>query len=461
MAKVAIVSDNKELLVIIQSSIQKLNHESLVFDNYKKAILSEPDLIFAEWVSGDRQIDIYNGLKDLSNSNIKIVSVIIVPAGNLTAMHRMRAAGATDVLFNPPTTQEIEAEIIECLSISDTLTSIDKSKYLNIISNELVGESPNFKKCLEEIKQAARCDANVLLIGETGTGKEIFAQAIHKLSRRCGNLYLAVNCAGLPGTLLESELFGHVKGAFTGASNAREGRFEAVGAGTLLLDEIGDIDISLQMKLLRVIEQREFQRLGDNTNIPFNARLISATSKDLYNGIEEGNFRRDLLGRIDQFRISIPPLRERRSDISILVRHFILKHARARLIEISHSTMEIIESYHFPMNVRQLENAIIGALARSEPGNILLPKHLPEEIIFRTDSSQKSNFVQINIPINLPYKDAAIYAQQSIDKIYLNNLLLKHKGNHSLAAKEAGIDRKTFSTRLKDSNKFKGEDVDE
>jgi transcriptional regulator with PAS, ATPase and Fis domain len=363
-------------------------------------------------------------------------------------MERARAAGAIDVLFSPPDLEEIRAEIEATDQSAVTLDLIYQDSFRKLRRQSLIGESLAFRKCLNELRLATKCDANVLLIGETGTGKEMFAQTIHQLSRRAGNSLMAINCAGLPGTLLETELFGHVKGSFTGAETSRIGRFEAVGAGTLLLDEIGDIEQALQVKLLRVIEQRVFQRVGDNKDVPFSARLICATSVNLEKAVAVGTFRRDLLGRIDQFRIELPSLRERRDDISGLVGHFLRKHAKGRVIEISKTSLEILEAYDYPMNVRQLENIIIGALARSDPGRLLLPRHLPKEIMTASERQPAAGTRPLSLPTDLTYKEAREYAAQAVDRLYLNELIKKHNGNYSKAAEEAGIDRKTFSARV-------------
>ena len=461
--RIGVVTGDSGLLELLQKDIQACGHEAIVLDDLSDAVAAEPNLVFAEWLEGEYLASVLDGLQAAVVMENPIPIVIFVPVGGVTAMRRARAAGATDVLFLPPDSQEIRAEIGEVCTTSTALYSTEKARFREIVQDTLVGESSNFRKCLEEIRLAARCDANILLVGETGTGKEMFAQAIHRLSRRSGNPYVAVNCASLPENLLESELFGHEKGAFTGADTPRCGRFEAAGAGTLLLDEIGDTKPALQVKLLRVIEQRVFQRLGENKDVPFNARLICATSADLDNAASHGRFRRDLLGRIDQFRIALPPLRERRIDIPILVRHFIRKHARGRRVEISRTTMEVLENYDFPMNIRQLENALVGALARSDPGSLIppkrlptrsdpgsliLPKHLPKEITVSKTPKTKDLGHTIGVPNGLSYEGARAHVCQAIDKLYLISLLRKHGGNHTRAAKEAGIDRKTFAARL-------------
>jgi DNA-binding NtrC family response regulator len=256
-----------------------------------------------------------------------------------------------------------------------------------------------------------------------------------------------VNCTALPETLLESELFGHARGAYTGAESSRQGRFAIVGAGTLLLDEIGDIQPPLQMKLLRVIEQRQFERLGENESVRFDARLVCTTSRNLDQEVEAGRFRRDLLGRINQIRIELPPLRERRSDIPIFARFFIEKHRAGRRVDVSPTAMEILEGFDFAMNIRQLENAIIHALAQSAPGDLILPLHLPKEFS-PEEAARTRQKVAVSYHHSLPYGEARQLVIQAFDQSYLGDLLRHCGGNQVAAARQAGIDRKMLAERL-------------
>jgi DNA-binding NtrC family response regulator len=425
-----------------------------------EALREAAQLVFIEWSGSGSYEELTRGLRVASQANPPVPVVILAPPGFATFLQRARAEGAADILLSPPDPREIGAEIEDACGPKGPLDLAEKEHFRKITQDLLIGQNSLFRRRLDESRLAARCDANVLIQGETGVGKEMFAVAIHRLGRRAGNPYMAVNCAGLPETLLESELFGHARGAFTGAFNARIGRFEAAGAGTLLLDEVGDIQPWLQTKLLRVIEQREFQRLGENTNTPFNARLICATSVDLDQAVEEGTFRKDLLGRIRQFRILLPPLRERRDDIPLLARHFLDKHARTRMVDISPSAMEILERFDFPMNVRQIENIVVEALARSDPGHIILPKHLPEYVAVAEEAKRSKDPVTVRVLRGVSYEAARAAATREIDRLYLPLLLEKNAGNQSRAADEAGIDRKTFSSRLEQIGKLRGEPHD-
>jgi Nif-specific regulatory protein len=245
--------------------------------------------------------------------------------------------------------------------------------------SQLVGKSSAMKLVFEQVTQVAKSNATVLLRGESGTGKELVASAIHYNSLRAKGPFVRVNCAALPESLIESELFGHEKGAFTGADRMRRGRIESADGGTLFLDEVGDIPLSTQVKLLRVLQEREFERVGSSQTLRANFRLIAATNKDLENAISQGHFREDLYYRLNVFTIFLPPLRERRSDILLLAEHFIEKYEREynkRIRRISTPAIDMLMSYHFPGNVRELENAIERAVIACDT-NVIHSHHLP------------------------------------------------------------------------------------
>jgi formate hydrogenlyase transcriptional activator len=242
--------------------------------------------------------------------------------------------------------------------------------------DEMIGESPGWKRILAEISTVAPTNSTVLILGETGTGKELVARAIHNHSERRERTFVRLNCAAIPGGLLESELFGHEKGAFTGAIARRVGRFELAHRGTLFLDEVGDIPLELQPKLLRVLQEQEFERLGSINTIHVDVRLVAATNRDLPELVAQGKFRADLYYRLNIFPIAIPPLRERTEDIPILLRHFVQKHARElnrNLQTIPASAIEAILTYPWPGNIRELENFIERAIIVSPESKLQLP----------------------------------------------------------------------------------------
>jgi Nif-specific regulatory protein len=245
--------------------------------------------------------------------------------------------------------------------------------------SHIVGNSNAMKVVYEQISQVAKSNATVLLRGESGTGKEMIANAIHYNSLRSKKPFIKINCAAIPETLIEAELFGHEKGAFTGADRAKKGRFELADGGTLFLDEIGDLPLQTQIKLLRVLQEREFERLGGTESIKANIRLITATNKNLEEAIINGEFREDLYYRLNVFSIFLPPLRERKSDILLLAEHFLEKYEiehNKRIRRISTPAIDMLMSYHFPGNVRELENAMERAVLVCD-ANVIHGHHLP------------------------------------------------------------------------------------
>ena len=253
---------------------------------------------------------------------------------------------------------------------------------------QVIGNSPALESVLEQVERVAPTDSTVLIQGETGTGKELIAHAIHNLSSRCGRPFVRLNCAAIPLDLLESELFGHEKGAFTGAIAQKIGRFELADKGTLFLDEVGDIPPALQPKLLRVLQEQEFKRLGSTRTHQVDVRLVAATNRNLMEMANQGEFRSDLYYRLNVFPILLPPLRDRREDIPALVNHFVEIHSRRMSREIHHipaTTMSALTSYGWPGNIRELQNLIERAVILSNEG--VLPNPLPAPAISTVTTS--------------------------------------------------------------------------
>jgi transcriptional regulator with GAF, ATPase, and Fis domain len=255
--------------------------------------------------------------------------------------------------FEPPTEDVVLHENVDGMSTFE----------------DIVGVSLPIRSALFELSRVAPTDATVLITGETGTGKELFARAIHKRSRRSHRPFVAVNCAAIPSSLIASELFGHEKGAFTGAVQRRQGRFELAEGGTIFLDEIGELPPEIQVALLRVLQEREFERIGGGRPIPANVRVIAATNRDLEAAIEEKTFRSDLFYRLSVFPLEVPPLRERRDDIPLLVEYFTLRFAERagrRIKRIGTKTLNLLQSYEWPGNVRELQNVVERAVIVSD-----------------------------------------------------------------------------------------------
>ncbi len=293
---------------------------------------------------------------------------------------------------------------------------------------EIVGQSPAMQKMSVLIHKVAATDASVLLLGESGTGKELVAQAVHDLSNRHSKPYLAQFCGSIPDTLLESELFGYKKGAFTGAVSDKKGLFEVADTGTFFLDEIADISIALQAKLLRVLQNKEIIRLGDTKIIKVDARVIAATNKDLKQLVKEGKFREDLFYRLNVFPIKIPPLRERKGDITLLVKYFVKKFSDKE-ISVDSKAMKMLEDYGWPGNVRQLENVLQRALILCETNKIL-----PEHIITEDDENE------LNFKGTLKEFEIAL----------LKRRLEEFEGNRTSAAKSLGVSVRWVQLKIKE-----------
>lgn len=315
----------------------------------------------------------------------------------------------------------------------------------------IIGSSGPMIELLKKSKQVALTNATVLLYGETGTGKELVARAIHQASPRSSRNFIPINCGAIPGELLESELFGHEKGAFTGATTRRIGRFEEADGGTLLLDEIGDMPPNLQVKLLRVLQEGNIQRLGSSKDISIDVRVIAATHEDLAQLIAAGKFREDLYYRLRVFDLEIPPLRDRCDDVSLLVKHFIENHSEKlgiQIVEIQRMALDALCQYRYPGNVRELEHIIERAIILCNENTITvydLPKEVMNALPARPPSEEIRTIPdeeQIPIPrTNEELKAAKAEAQRRIELQFLTELLSNTCGNVSKAARKAGISR--------------------
>ncbi len=316
---------------------------------------------------------------------------------------------------------------------------------------ELIGRSLKMREVFGVLEKIAPTDVTVIIQGDTGTGKELVARAIHSHSRRARRPFVVFDCGAVPETLIESELFGHEKGSFTGAIMTRPGVFETAHGGTLFLDEIGELPIDLQPKLLRALEQREVRRVGSNTTRKFDARVVAATNRDLKEEVAAGRFREDLYYRLAVVQIVLPPLKERLDDIPPLVKHFLKRIATnrnpdgsLRVQGMSSEVLERFQSYHWPGNVRELYNAVERACSFAEGDEIVL-EDLPEHL----SGSRPQAIKGFQIHKNLPFKDAKEKVVELFEREYLVELLKRNNLNISQAAREAQIDRKSITRLLK------------
>ncbi|MBI1958988.1 MAG: sigma-54-dependent Fis family transcriptional regulator [Candidatus Rokubacteria bacterium] len=315
----------------------------------------------------------------------------------------------------------------------------------------LVGRSPLMVQVFELIKKAARSEANILVMGESGTGKELVARAVHANSPRASHPFIPVDCASLPENLLESELFGHEKGAFTGAIRTKFGLMETADGGTLFLDEIAELPLGLQVKLLRALQERQIRRVGGTSVMDVDVRLVSATNRDLREAVAKGQFREELYYRVNVIEIRLPPLRDRLGDLKLLAHAFLKKYGQGRFSGFDADTLAVLEAYAWPGNVRELQNIIERACALAD-GERITTLDLPEHILSagRRQEAQPGRAVgggasePLTSGADLPLKEAKERWMHVLEGSYLRDLLERHGGNISAAAKAAGIDRKTF-----------------
>ena len=322
----------------------------------------------------------------------------------------------------------------------------------------IIGRSPRIIEVLKQIDKIANTPAKVLICGETGTGKELIARALHQNGDRSTNRMVSVNCAAIPDMLLESQLFGHERGAFTDAKTRHIGKFESAHNGTLFLDEIGDMPLPLQAKLLRAVETGEIERLGGTKSIPVDVRIVAATHCNLADAVDNGAFRKDLYYRLNAVSISLPPLRERREDISMLVEYFVQKHCNIYaqpMREIVPETLARLQNYPWPGNIRELENALISAVLLAD-GKTILPEHLPEEILAYGEThanvpmenrvSEKPHTVTLPLGTTL----------RAVEEVFIRDTLAWQNGNRTKASRILGISVRTLQNRLKDYKQSNG-----
>jgi DNA-binding NtrC family response regulator len=400
-------------------------------------------------------------IEEVMHRRLPVTVIVTTGFGSIEEAVKAMQLGAYEFLTKPTNPEHLCLVVQRALrerALQDEVGALrqqleSKHGFLNVLS-----KSPRMHEIFELIGHVARANTTVLIEGETGTGKEQIARAIHQASAslRSGE-FVPVNCAALPETLLESELFGHEKGAYTGAVGQRRGRFEQAHGGTIFLDEVGDIPMPMQAKLLRVLQERKFERIGSNDSIEVDVRVIGATNKSLTKMVRELKFREDLFYRLNVIKIDVPPLRERTEDIRLLATHFTQKYAIAGQppCSISAEAMEVLLAFDWPGNVRQLENAIERASVTTADG-VIRPDNLPPEVC-RKAAPQVPAQVDLSRP--LPAQVAELTA--NFEERYLRRALRKTRGHVGRCAKLSGLSRRSVTEKIAqykiDKNAFKRE----
>jgi len=413
---------------LIQSELKRMDYNLVILDmNFSAGVNTGNEGIY--WLGRIKEVD-------------PEISVVMITAyGDVDIAVKALKAGASDFILKPWDNEKLLATLKLAIQLNLSQKEVvhlkeretELKKELNRDQKFIIGSSPQLMRVLNLARKVAKTEANVLITGENGTGKDLIAQEIHRLSNRSNEVLVTVDMGALTETLFESELFGHVKGAFTDARENRQGKFEIAGKGTLFLDEIGNISFHLQSKLLSAIESRQISRIGSNQVIPIDIRLICATNKNLENMVHEGLFREDLLYRINTIQIELPPLRERGNDIIILAEFFLKNYAfkyNKPGLKINQQTHDKLLKYSWPGNIRELQHTIEKAVILSETSVLK-----PEDLHLR-----QSNYTGSNSTFN---------TLEEMEKLMIQQALEKNSGNYTAAAEQLGITRQTLYNRIK------------
>lgn len=447
--RVLVVDDDHDIVSALQKRLTWMGHEVLTAEDgeqaLKLAIEEQPDLMLLDIeLPGLSGLDVLKRLAERRSNVPPPVTpevVVITAFGTIDRAVEAIRLGACDFLTKPFEPDHLSA-VIEKARVQMALT-----RQIGLLQTEVegryeqvIGQSPRMVELRDTARRAAGASATVLLLGETGTGKEVMARSLHRWSPRASKPFVVVNCAALPESLLENELFGHEKGAYTGAVKRELGKIEAAEDGTVFLDEIGDMPAGLQTRLLRLLQDQEFYRVGGTQSIRTSVRFIAATNKDLKEAIHDGQFREDLFYRLNVISFTLPPLRKRLEDLPALVEHFIQLHGAKmthRCLSVSPDAFEVIRGYHWPGNVRELENVLVRAITLC-PGDciepehlgIMLPRRLPVDVTFSEDHTLNYHAVM-----------------EQYSRRVLEEALRRAGWNQTKAAELLGLQR-TYLTRL-------------
>ncbi|MGB9720529.1 MAG: sigma-54-dependent transcriptional regulator [bacterium] len=441
MADILIVEDKTSFAEVLKVALDDAGFTTLLAKTGREAIQNfkreKFDMVLLDLRLPD--IDGIDVLRELKNIDNDSRIVIMTAFGTVERAVEAMKIGACDFLTKP-------FEIDQLILTVRKIIQEHRANYENILLKEMVqrirgfpeiiGTSESIKKSVQMLQKVAPTETTVLLLGESGTGKELFAHACHTLSPRKENPFVTINCAAIPSELLENELFGSEKGAFTGAAARKIGKFELANKGTIFLDEIGDLGLDLQAKLLRVLQEKTFERLGGTVSIKVDVRIIAASNKDLNTLVNEKKFREDLYYRLSVFPITIPPLRERKGDIPLLVDHFLKKFKSDK--NISEPALQKLKEYDWPGNIRELENTV-------ERANILAGKTIHPEHILLPLQARKQMEISTEI---MDLKSASNYGREMAEAQLIKKILEETGWNKSEASRRLKVSYKTLLNRI-------------
>ena len=450
---ILVVDDELSMRELLEVMLSKEGYQVSCADTGRNAISliekTDFDLLLCDIRLGDMTgIEV---LKALRNQNKDTVVIMISAYATTEAAVEAMNEGAYDFVPKPFDNEELKQTINNALKIK-TLDHekkiLDDELKRTLYFGKIVGKSPAMRNIYKLIQQVAKTKTNILITGESGTGKELIAKAIHEESARKDKPFVVVNCGGIPETLMESELFGHKKGAFTGATQDKKGLFETADKGTIFLDEIGELGLPIQVKLLRAVQERVFKPVGSNEDVSVDIRIISATNKKLEEEVIAGNFREDLFYRLNVIEIKVPPLRERKGDLRVLAQHFLEKYSTEmgkEVSKLSSYAIDLLNKYDFPGNIRELENLMERSVALSST-NIILPDSLALSLHKRRwiegVKSRRFDLDEVRNGVSL---DAIL---EEIEKAYLEKALECTNGRKQEAADLLGISFRTFRYRM-------------
>ena len=450
---ILVVDDELSMRELLEVLLSKEGYKVSCAENGRKAISmikkTEFDLLLCDIRLGDiTGIEVLKASKDQNPNNVVImISAYATTEAAVEAMNK----GAYDFVPKPFDNEELKQTIKNALdlkTIEHEKVILDDELKRTLQFGKIVGNNPSMKNIYSLVRQVAKTKTSILITGESGTGKELIANAIHEESDQSEGPFVVVNCGGIPETLMESELFGHKKGSFTGATHDKKGLFEVADQGTIFLDEIGELTLPIQVKLLRAVQERVFKPVGSNEDISVDIRIISATNKKLEDEVIAGNFREDLFYRLNVIELRVPPLRERKSDIRLLAQHFLDKYSREmgrEITKISSYAIDLLTKYDFPGNIRELENLMERSVALSST-NIILPDSLALSLHKRRwiegIQNRRFDLDEVRKGVSL---DVIL---EEIEKAYLEKALECTNGKKQEAAELLDVSFRTFRYRL-------------
>lgn len=452
-ASILVVDDEEAILTSLSSILRDEGYEVAVAKNGVEALraytLDPPDLMILDiWMPEMDGMEALRRIREL----VPTAQVMMMSGhGSIETAVKAIKLGAYDYIEKPLSLENVILRVKHALDQyrleqeNRTLRTTVQRKF------ELVGQSSAMQQLRQVIETAGPTNSRVLIGGENGTGKELVARAIHLRSARAGRPFVAVNCAAIPETLIESELFGHEKGSFTGATSLKRGQFEQADGGTLFLDEIADMSLNTQAKVLRVLQEQQFTRVGGTKLLKVDVRVLAASNKDLLKEIEKGTFREDLFYRLNVVPIVVPPLRERRDDIPLLVRHFMKVHAEEqglRMKDISPDAMAVFQQYDWPGNIRELRN-LIERLMIMMPGPVIEGAQASLSLQARPGGTAAQSAVPVSSPLFTQPYDSLRDARNAFEKEYIGRKLREHHWNISRTAEDLKIERSHLHRKIK------------